>query len=82
VFNAARRLADGGVTGVRAAHYNLGVPALTQMAIERGEGALGVGGALMVETGQQRAVRRFRQRSHPEFPSLHPNSTPPGIVQQ
>jgi len=52
VFNAARRLADGGVMGVRAAHYNLGVPALTQMAIERGEGALGVGGALMVETGQ------------------------------
>ncbi len=52
MVNAARRLAAGGVTGLRAAHYNLGVPALVQFAVERGEGALGVGGALLVETGQ------------------------------
>ncbi len=50
--NPARRLEDQGITGLGAVHYNLIEPALVTAALRRGEGRLGRGGTLMVETGQ------------------------------
>jgi phosphoenolpyruvate carboxykinase (ATP) len=52
VFNAARRVEELGLTGLRAVHYNLLEPALVEAALVRGEGRLGRGGALLVATGQ------------------------------
>jgi phosphoenolpyruvate carboxykinase (ATP) len=52
VSNPERRLERLGLSGLKAAHYNLLEPALVEAAIRRGEGALGRGGALLCETGQ------------------------------
>ncbi len=46
------RLEDQGITGLGTVHYNLIEPALIQAAIRRGEGTLGLGGALLVSTGK------------------------------
>lgn len=50
--NPGQRLEDQGITGLGAVAYNLIEPALVQVALERGEGALGKGGALLVSTGK------------------------------
>ncbi len=52
VFNAGQRIATIGLSGLRAAHYNLTEPGLVEAALQRKEGVLGKGGALIVETGQ------------------------------
>ena len=52
VFNPARSLETQGVTGLKAAHYNLLEPALMQEAVQRGEGEIGRGGAFLVSTGK------------------------------
>ncbi|SFH69052.1 phosphoenolpyruvate carboxykinase [Albimonas pacifica] len=52
VFNPARSLETQGVKGLKAAHYNLLEPALMQEAVQRGEGEIGQGGALLVSTGK------------------------------
>ena len=49
--NPNYRLEDQGIKGLGAVHYNLLEPALIQQALVRGEGTLGRGGALLVETG-------------------------------
>jgi phosphoenolpyruvate carboxykinase (ATP) len=49
--NPSHRLEDQGFGNLGAVHYNLAVPALIEVAIARGEGRLGQGGALLVETG-------------------------------
>ena len=41
-----------GFPGVTSVHYNLIEPALAQAAVARGEGVLGLGGALLVTTGK------------------------------
>ncbi|MEY8828088.1 phosphoenolpyruvate carboxykinase [Sedimentitalea sp. XS_ASV28] len=46
------RLEDQGIEGVENVHYNLLEPALIENALRLGEGALGQGGAFMVETGK------------------------------
>ncbi|PKQ11302.1 MAG: phosphoenolpyruvate carboxykinase (ATP) [Alphaproteobacteria bacterium HGW-Alphaproteobacteria-1] len=46
------RLEDQGITGLGRVHYNLLEPALIEAAIRRGEGTLGLGGALLVSTGK------------------------------
>ncbi|SFT88265.1 phosphoenolpyruvate carboxykinase [Sedimentitalea nanhaiensis] len=46
------RLEDQGITGVENVHYNLLEPAIIEAALRLGEGALGQGGAFMVETGK------------------------------
>jgi phosphoenolpyruvate carboxykinase (ATP) len=40
-----------GMTGLGRVHYNLIAPALVEAAVARGEGKLGLGGALLVSTG-------------------------------
>lgn len=50
--NPKHRLEDQGLTGLGAVAYNLIEPALVQVALERGEGTLGKGGALLVKTGK------------------------------
>jgi phosphoenolpyruvate carboxykinase (ATP) len=50
--NPAQTLEATGFPGAARAHYNLGVPALMEAAIRRGEGALGQGGTLLVATGR------------------------------
>jgi phosphoenolpyruvate carboxykinase (ATP) len=50
--NPGFRLEDQGITGLGRVHYNLLEPALIEAAIRRGEGTLGIGGALLVSTGK------------------------------
>jgi len=50
--NPRQRLEDQGITGLGEVAYNLIEPALVQAALQRGEGALGKGGALLVTTGK------------------------------
>jgi phosphoenolpyruvate carboxykinase (ATP) len=50
--NPHHLLSDQGIEGTAAAYYNLPEPALVQAALTRGEGTLGLGGALLVRTGQ------------------------------
>jgi phosphoenolpyruvate carboxykinase (ATP) len=52
VVNESCKLAVMGVPPLKAVHYNLLEPALVEAALTRGEGHLGRGGALLVETGQ------------------------------
>ena len=49
--NPAGRLEDQGITGLGRVHYNLIEPALMAAALRRGEGKMGLGGVLLVETG-------------------------------
>ncbi len=49
---AGTTLAETGFPGVAHVHYNLLEPALVQAAIQRGEGDIGQGGALLVSTGK------------------------------
>ncbi len=49
--NPQRLLEHQGITGVARAYYNLREPALVEAAVQRGEGRLGRGGALLVSTG-------------------------------
>ncbi|PWE26580.1 phosphoenolpyruvate carboxykinase (ATP) [Pararhodobacter marinus] len=46
------KLEDQGITGLGSVAYNLIEPALVDVAIKRGEGTLGKGGAFLVSTGQ------------------------------
>ena len=50
--NPSFRLEDQGINGLGAVHYNLTEPGLMQAALNRGEGTLGQGGTLLVETGK------------------------------
>jgi phosphoenolpyruvate carboxykinase (ATP) len=50
--NPTHRLEDQGITGLGAVYYNLLEPALIEEALKRGEGRLGLGGTLLVETGK------------------------------
>jgi phosphoenolpyruvate carboxykinase (ATP) len=50
--NPAFGLEHQGMTGAGAVHYNLIEPALVGAAVARGEGRLGLGGALLCSTGQ------------------------------
>src|SRR6056297_2006370 len=52
VFNPGSDLAAQGIGGFAAAHYNLEDAGLMQAAVRRGEGEIGRGGALLVETGR------------------------------
>ena len=50
--NPSFKLEDQGITGLGQVHYNLSEPALIEAALRRGEGHLGLGGAMLVETGK------------------------------
>ncbi|MEL6243851.1 MAG: phosphoenolpyruvate carboxykinase [Pseudomonadota bacterium] len=50
--NPAMKLEHQGIKGLGAVFYNLPEPALVEAAIKAGEGRLGRGGALLVETGK------------------------------
>ena len=50
--NPRMTLEASGFSGAARVHYNLLEPALIQAALERGEGDLGRGGALLVSTGR------------------------------
>ncbi len=50
--NPNHRLEDQGIAGLGEVHYNLLEPALIEEALKRGEGRLGLGGTLLVETGK------------------------------
>ena len=50
--NPRMTLEATGFAGAAAVHYNLLEPALVQAAVARGEGELGIGGALLVATGR------------------------------
>jgi phosphoenolpyruvate carboxykinase (ATP) len=50
--NPACTLESQGMHGLGTVHYNLNEPALMQRAVERGEGVIGQGGALLVNTGR------------------------------
>jgi len=50
--NPACKLADQGIAGLGRVFYNLMEPALIQEALNRHEGTLGIGGALLVSTGK------------------------------
>ncbi|MEM9097302.1 MAG: phosphoenolpyruvate carboxykinase [Pseudomonadota bacterium] len=52
VFNPNCRVEDMGLTGLAAAHYNLGEAGLVQAAIQRDEGELGQGGTFLCNTGK------------------------------
>ena len=49
--NPAMRLEDQGIVGLGVVRYNLVEPVLVTHALRRGEGVLGRGGAVIVETG-------------------------------
>ncbi|ARO13603.1 phosphoenolpyruvate carboxykinase [Ketogulonicigenium robustum] len=49
--NPAMKLEAQGITGLGQVYYNLLEPALVEAAIKRGEGELGQGGAVLVNTG-------------------------------
>ncbi|PQM62015.1 MAG: phosphoenolpyruvate carboxykinase (ATP) [Rhodobacteraceae bacterium] len=51
-FNSDVSLTKMGITLLKSVHYNLNEAALMQHAIQRGEGVLGIGGSLLVETGK------------------------------
>ena len=50
--NPSCTLEHQGITGLKAAHYNLIEPLLVEAALARGEGKLGVGGTFLVSTGK------------------------------
>ncbi|MCP3972011.1 MAG: phosphoenolpyruvate carboxykinase [Rhodobacteraceae bacterium] len=50
--NPKHRLEDQGITGLGNVYYNLLEPSLIQESLKRGEGVLGKGGTLLVETGK------------------------------
>ncbi len=50
--NPAQTLEATGISGVKAAYYNLLEPALMQEAVQRGEGEIGIGGTFLVSTGK------------------------------
>ena len=50
--NPLLKLEDMGITGLGEVQYNLTEPALVEAALRAGEGHLGRGGTLMVETGK------------------------------
>jgi phosphoenolpyruvate carboxykinase (ATP) len=50
--NPAKTLENQGITGLGRVYYNLIAPSLVEMAVARGEGRLGKGGAFLVSTGQ------------------------------
>ena len=50
--NPNQRLQDQGITGLGHVYYNLPEPALVEHALKRGEGTLGQGGTLLVDTGK------------------------------
>lgn len=52
LVNQDFKLEHQGLVGFNAAYYNLSEPDLVAEAIKRGEGDLGIGGTLLVETGK------------------------------
>jgi len=51
--NLRHRLEDQGFRGLQAVHYNLLEPQLIEAALRRDEGHLGLGGTLLVNTGEK-----------------------------
>ncbi len=51
--NPEKTLETQGITGLARVHYNYLEPALIELALKRGEGTLGQGGAFLVTTGKQ-----------------------------
>ena len=51
-FNAEFSLSKRGIKGLNSVYYNLNEASLMQQAVVREEGKLGIGGALLVETGK------------------------------
>ena len=49
--NPSQRLEEQGIAGLGGVYYNLPEPALIEAALKRDEGALGLGGVLLVGTG-------------------------------
>jgi phosphoenolpyruvate carboxykinase (ATP) len=72
-FNPANDVADLGISGASAVHYNLTEAQLYQSAIERHEGLVVVNGPLAVTTGQHtgRSARDkfFVRDARPKTPS-------------
>ncbi len=52
VFNTNDSVERIGIEGLRALRWNMTEPELVQTAVERGEGDLGIGGVLLVQTGK------------------------------
>ncbi len=50
--NSTMKLGDQGITGLAEVYYNQSAEDLTAIAVDRGEGVLGKGGALLVSTGK------------------------------
>ena len=50
--NPSFKLEDQGITGLGSVYYNLMEPALIEIALKKGEGELGNGGAFLVTTGK------------------------------
>ena len=50
--NPKQKLEDQGISGLGTVYYNLTEPSLIEEALKRGEGKLGKGGVLLVETGK------------------------------
>ncbi|MBV0913194.1 phosphoenolpyruvate carboxykinase [Anianabacter salinae] len=50
--NQSQRLEDQGISELGDVYYNLLEPALVEIALKNGEGTLGLGGTMLVETGK------------------------------
>ncbi|MEK6205670.1 MAG: phosphoenolpyruvate carboxykinase (ATP), partial [Amylibacter sp.] len=50
--NPAHRLEDAGISGLKTVHYNLLEPALIEATLKNNESELGIGGAILVSTGE------------------------------
>ncbi|MBL4751789.1 MAG: phosphoenolpyruvate carboxykinase [Amylibacter sp.] len=50
--NPTQKLENTGISGLKSVHYNLLEPALIEAALKNGEGELGIGGTIMVSTGE------------------------------
>ena len=70
--NPRMTLEATGFPGVARVHYNLLEPALVQAAVARGEGDLGIGGALLVSTGRHTG-RSPKDKFVVREPSVVPN---------
>ena len=67
--NPNHTLEDQGITGLGNVYYNLIEPALMQEALQRGEGTMGRGGTILVETGKHTG-RSPKDKFTVEYPSL------------
>ena len=70
--NPKHRLKDQGITGLGNVYYNLIEPALVEESVKRGEGKLGKGGSLLVETGKHTG-RSPKDKFTVRTPEIEPN---------